>query len=57
MELGDPQRLTGLVEDHQMLKSVWVEINKVWQNVDAINETPLSAYVHKRVKEALDKLT
>jgi hypothetical protein len=40
-----------------MLKSVWVEINKVWQNVDAINETPLSAYVHKRVKEALDKLT
>lgn len=57
MELGDPLKLTGLVEDHQLLKNVWAEIYKIWQNVDAINETPLSAYVHKRVKEALDTLT
>ena len=56
MELGDALRLSNLVEDHQLLKSVWGEIHKAWQTVDAINETPLSAYVHRKVKEALDKL-
>lgn len=56
MELGDPLRLSNLVEDHQLLKGVWSEIHKVWQTVDVINETPLSAYVHKTVKEALDTI-
>ena len=56
MELGDPLRLQSLVEDHGLLKSVWAEIHKVWQNIDQINETLLSAYVYKKVKEALDKL-
>jgi len=56
MELGDPLRLQSLVEDHQLLKSVWAEIHKVWQNIDQINETLLSAYVYKKVKESLDKL-
>jgi len=35
---------------------VWSEIHKVWQTVDAINETPFSAYVHKKVKDALDQI-
>lgn len=56
MELGDPQRLQNLVEDQTLLKSVWGEINKVWTTIDAINETLLSGYVYRKVKEALDKL-
>jgi dynein heavy chain 1 len=56
MELGDASRLQNLVEDLELLKSVWGEIHKVWQTIDVINDTPLSAYVHKKVKEALDKL-
>lgn len=56
MELGDPLRLQTIVEDHQLLKNVWAEIHKVWVNIDAINEIPLSAYVHKKVKETLDQL-
>jgi dynein heavy chain 1 len=56
MELGDPLRLQNLVEDHQLLKGVWGEIHKVWQTIDVINETTLAAYVHKKVKEALDKI-
>jgi dynein heavy chain 1 len=56
MELGDPLRLQTIVEDHSLLKNVWAEIHKVWQHVDQINEIPLSAYVHKKVKEGLDSL-
>jgi dynein heavy chain 1 len=56
MELGDPHRLTNIVEDHQLLKNVWAEIHKVWQHIDQINEIPLSAFVHKKVKEKLDEL-
>jgi len=56
MELGDSQRLSGVVEDHTLLKSVWQEVGKVWSQVDEINATPLSAYVYKKVKEILDKL-
>lgn len=56
MELGDPERLQGLVEDHQLLTGVWKEINKVWSTIDVINETPFSAYVHKKVKDALDQI-
>jgi hypothetical protein len=54
MELGDPLRLQTIVEDHQLLKNVWAEIHKVWVNIDQINEIPLSAYVHKKVKETLN---
>jgi dynein heavy chain 1 len=56
MELGDASRLQNLVEDLELLKSVWGEIHKVWQTIDVINDTPLSAYVHKMVKVAVDKL-
>jgi len=56
MELGDPLRLQTIVEDHQLLKNVWAEVHKVWVNIDQINEIPLSAYVHKKVKETLDHL-
>jgi hypothetical protein len=44
------------VEDQQLLKGVWGEIAKVWQDMDAINETPLSAYVPRKVREALDSM-
>lgn len=54
MELGNPKRLDDLEEDLQGLKSVWSELNKVWGIVDQVNETPFSAYVHKKVKESLD---
>jgi len=57
MELGDTGRLQNLVEDQELLYSVWAEIHRVWQTIDAINETPLSAYVYKKVKDQLDKLT
>ena len=56
MELGDTGRLQNLVEDQELLYSVWAEIHRVWQTIDAINETPLSAYVYKKVKDQLDKL-
>ena len=35
---------------------MWSEIHKLWQTIDQINETPLSGYVHKKVKESLDHL-
>ena len=55
MELGNPRRLDDLEEDLGGLKNVWSEINKVWSIVDTINETPFSAYQHKKVKEQLDQ--
>jgi hypothetical protein len=51
MELGNPRRLDDLEEDLIGLKSVWQEISKVWAIVELVNETPFSAYVHKKVKE------
>ena len=42
------------MEDQQLLKGVWGEIHKVWHDMDAINETPLSAYVPRKVRETLD---
>jgi hypothetical protein len=51
MELGNPRRLDDLEEDLSGLKNVWQEVNKVWSIVEAVNETPFSAYVHKKVKE------
>lgn len=30
MELSDPLRMSNVVEDHELLKSVWGEINKIW---------------------------
>jgi dynein heavy chain 1 len=56
MEIGDPLRLQNLVDDHALLKGVWGEIHKVWTTVDSINDTPLSAYVYKKVKEALEAI-
>ena len=45
MELSDPERLTGLVEDHQLLKQVWSEIYNIWQrDIDEINQTPFYAF-------------
>jgi len=55
MELGNPRRLDDLEEDIGGLKNVWQEISKVWAIVEQINETPFSAYVHKKVKENLDE--
>ena len=54
MELGNPRRLDDLEEDLQGLKSVWQEVSKVWAIAEQINETPFSAYVHKKVKDLLD---
>lgn len=53
LELADPRRMDNLEEDYQNLRSVWQEIAKVWVTVEAINETPFSAYQHKKVKDAL----
>lgn len=56
MELGDPNRLSGLVDDHALLKNVWSAVDEVWKHIDAINEIPLSAYQYKKVKDELDSL-
>lgn len=44
MELADPRRLDNLEEDYLNLKGVWQEVAKVWVTVEAINDTPFSAY-------------
>ena len=55
MELGNPKRLDDLEDDLGGLKSVWGELNKVWTStIEQVNDTPFSAYVHKKVKEQLD---
>lgn len=55
MEPGDPKRLDALEEDLGGLKAVWSELNKVWTTtIEVVNDTPFSAYVHKKIKELLD---
>ena len=54
MEMGDPNQLDNLQEDQQNLLQVWSEIQKIWNTINKIDETPFQSYVHKNVKEALD---
>ena len=40
MEMGDPNQLDNLQEDQQNLLQVWSEIQKIWNTINKIDETP-----------------
>ncbi len=53
MEWSDPHRLDYLEEDIDGLKEVWIELNKVWGQVDALRDTPFTAVVPKKLRDVL----
>lgn len=48
------QKLEDLEEDISNLREVWVEMNKVWSNIEALTDTLLNALQPKKMKEAMD---
>lgn len=54
LEPGNTQRLDDLEEDLNSLRDVWVEMNKVWSNIENLNDTLLNAVQPKKLKEAMD---
>lgn len=54
MDLSDPTRLDDTEEDIGNLKEVWVELSKVWAQVEALKETLFTAVQPKKIKEALE---
>jgi dynein heavy chain 1 len=49
-------RLTPIVDELRDLKSVWVEIGKVWHSIGDIKETQWSSVVPRKVRQQLDAL-
>jgi hypothetical protein len=54
MELGNPEQLDIILEDHNNLLEVWSEVGRVWQNIEKVDATPFPYYVKAKVKEVLD---
>lgn len=48
------QKLDDLEEDIKSLREVWVEMNKVWFNIESLSETLINAVQPKKIKEAMD---
>jgi len=54
MELGNPDQLEIIMEDHNNLLEVWTEVGRVWKNIEKVDATPFPFYVKAQVKEVLD---
>ena len=53
---GSDERVTVALEELQDLKGVWVELSKVWEQIEELREKPWLSVAPRKIRQALDGL-
>ena len=50
------ERVTVALEELQNLKGVWVELSKIWEQIEELREKPWLSVAPRKIRQALDAL-
>ena len=53
---GSDERVTVALEELQDLKGVWLELGKVWEQIEELREKPWLSVAPRKIRQALDAL-
>ena len=53
---GSDERVTVALEELQDLKGVWVELSKIWEQIEELREKPWLSVAPRKIRQALDAL-
>lgn len=53
---GSDDRVTVALEELQDLKGVWVELSKIWEQIEELREKPWLSVAPRKIRQALDGL-
>ena len=53
---GSDERVTVALEELQDLKGVWVELSKIWEQIEELREKPWLSVAPRKIRQALDGL-
>ena len=53
---GSDERVTVALEELQDLKGVWLELGKIWEQIEDLREKPWLSVAPRKIRQALDAL-
>ena len=53
---GSDERVTVALEELQDLKGVWLELGKIWEQIEELREKPWLSVAPRKIRQALDGL-
>ena len=53
---GSDERVTVALEELQDLKGVWLELSKIWEQIEELREKPWLSVAPRKIRQALDGL-